>query len=413
MLAGTLHPLQEADIARLQTCCHQAVNWQSFAVLVERHGLIPTTYRNLSTHAAGLVPQPVLAGLREQAERNRQRILQLLGELNRISGWFAQAGIPLCALKGPLLAQRLFGDVALRSSTDLDLLVHPAALGQAEALLFAHGYQRVFPAVALTPRQWQAFQQEWYHYSYVLRGPRVFIEIHWTIAPPELCAPEAVHQMLMRARSLSQSGSRLAALADEDLPTYLLIHGSKHNWVRLKWLVDFAVWMRGAGPLEWQALEVRMGELGLQRVLGQGVLLANQLFEIPLPEALSPAVTQNLKVQRLAEQSTEEILDPSYRGTEFGRQQRLHFILYAMRLKHGWRYKWDTFRNLWMVPYDWQDVPLPDSLFPLYGLLRPLLWLRRWLRHRRQSHTAALPPGAPEAEPRSEAATSQSNQKAR
>ncbi len=392
LLASALHPLQGAEVERLEACCRPDIDWKAYLALVERHHLIPTVYRNLSTHAAVLMPQPVLAGLKERAEQNRRRILQLLVELGHISQWFEQHGILVCALKGPLLSQRLFGDASLRSSTDLDLLIHIETLDQAEALLLEHGCQRVTPAVPLTPRQRQAFQQEWYNNTYFLPGARIYIELHWTIASPDLIAPDAIQQMLSRARPLPQSDNRLHSLADEDLPVYLLVHGSKHNWVRLKWLVDFAAWMRRAEPREWQALQARMEALDLQRLLGQGALLANRLLGAPLPAELPGA--QDAHIHRLVQSSIKAILDPGYRGSEAGKLQRLKQALYAIHLKKGLHYKWNTLWRLWIIPHDWQDVPLPDALFPLYGLLRPFLWLRRMYMHRIAGRTAAQPPKA-------------------
>ncbi|MBI5640167.1 MAG: nucleotidyltransferase family protein, partial [Nitrospirae bacterium] len=64
----------------------------------------------------------------------------------KISQPLTQSGIPVCVLKGPLLAQRLFGDIGLRSSTDLDLLAPHERLLDADALLQEQGCQRISPA---------------------------------------------------------------------------------------------------------------------------------------------------------------------------------------------------------------------------------------------------------------------------
>ncbi len=168
LLASALHPLQEVEITGLQYACRQPIDWAAFIALASRHKLIPTVYHNLSRHVPGLVPQPVLAELKQLAELNRQHIIKILAALNRLSRWFEQADIPLCVLKGPLLAQRLFGDIALRTSSDLDLLIDPASLTQADALLLSHGCQRVLPDVSLAPRQWLAFQRQWYNSTYLI-----------------------------------------------------------------------------------------------------------------------------------------------------------------------------------------------------------------------------------------------------
>lgn len=376
LLASAIYPLQEGERLHLQGCCRPSIDWAAFLALAARHHLIPTVYRNLSVSCAALVSAPFLSQLKEQAELHRQRSLQLLAQLARLSRAFTQAGVPLCTLKGPLLAQRLFGDASLRSSGDLDLLVTPQALAQADSLLLSLGCQRTFPAAPLTPRQWQVFQSEWYNYTYFLPGAQIYIELHWTIASPDLVPPAAVQAMLARLAPLTPAGGGPLTLSEQDLPVYLLAHGAKHNWVRLKWLVDFAAWTRTANSQDWQALQAGLQALGLERILGQALFLCRWLFAAPAPQQVLPSFFDPLAL-RLARRSLAAILNPSYRGLEAGQLQRLSHALYLMQLKKGAGYQWAVLSKVWIIPYDWQDVPLPDALFPLYGLLRPFLWLRR------------------------------------
>jgi hypothetical protein len=53
-------------------------------------------------------------------------------------------------------------------------------------------------------------------------------------------------------------------------------------------------------------------------------------------------------------------------------------VLYLTNLKKSPRYKWEALSKIMLLPEDWQELALPDSLFPLYGLLRPFLWLWRY-----------------------------------
>ena len=370
LLASALHPLQDAEIAGLQSACLPTIDWAAFIALASCHKLIPTVYHNLSRHVPGLVPQPVLAELKQLAELNRQHIIKILAALNRLSRWFEQTNIPLCVLKGPLLAQRLFGDVALRTSSDLDLLIDPTSLSQADALLLSNGCQRVLPDVSLAPRQWLAFQRQWYNSTYFLPELNTYIELHWAIALQDLIAPKAMRQIQARLRPLEQSCSRLYALADEDLPVYLLVHGSKHNWVRLKWLVDFVAWMQTAGDRDWSALQARMADLGLQRLLGQGLLLAHWLFSTPLPESLQPLLASEPAARRLATWSLKAILAPDYAGTETETIDKIRLTFYKLQLKGSLRYKLDT----------------------LYRLVRPLLWMRGYYLRLHRERLAATHP---------------------
>jgi hypothetical protein len=370
--------LQDTEIERLQVCCSPSIDWATFYTLVDRHRLLPTVYRNLSTHALASVPPTVLAGLKERAELNRQRILHQLAELGRISKPFEVEGIQLCALKGPLLAQSLFGDASLRTSKDIDLLVHPQAVMQAEALLLACGYQRSSPGMPLTPRQWRIYQQRWRHFVYYHPQRQVQIELHWALTSTNLVPVQELRQMLSRTQSIALTGASLDVLSEDDLPVSLLIHGSMHSWFRLKLLVDFVVWMRQPVDPDWDGLKTRMGDLGLQRLLAQGVLLANWLFTVPIPETVQSLITAEPAAQHLADRSLKFILNEGIRDEEIGRVFGFMNILYWMKLKKGLRYKWKALiKYIFDSPKDWMDLPLPDTLYPLYWLLRPFLLLKR------------------------------------
>jgi hypothetical protein len=378
LLASALWPLQDREIECLQDSLRAAsFDLETFDALVVRHRLLPTIHRNLSTYASGTVLESVLFGFKERVERSQRLVLYSLAELGRVSKLFEADGIQLCALKGPLLSQRLFGDVSLRTSRDIDLLVHPEAVARAEAVLLAGGYQRSFPTRTLTPHQWQVYMQHWRHFVYYHPQRHIVIELHWALTSTDLFSMQAHRQMLSRARPVALAGAKLYTLSDEDLPVYLLIHGSLHCWIRLKWLVDFVAWMRQATESDWEGLKSRMGDLGLQRLLAQGALLANRLFDAPIPETIQALIQAEPAARSMADRSQKFILDAQITDEEMENVLAIRYIPYWMRLKPGLRYKWNTLIKYTVNPRDWMKLPLPDALYPLYWLLRPFLRLKR------------------------------------
>jgi hypothetical protein len=120
-----------------------------------------------------------------------------------------------------------------------------------------------------------------------------------------------------------------------------------------------------------------MGDLGLQRLLAQGVLLANWLFHTPVPETVQALVEAEPPAQYLANHSQKFILNAGIPDEEIENVLRFRYILYWMRLKKDLRYKWNTLIKYSVNPRDWMVLPLPDALYPLYWLLRPFLRLKR------------------------------------
>jgi hypothetical protein len=375
-----MHPLRPDEVAALRRLCQQTSDWPRLLRLGQRHGLLPLLHHNLKQHAADLLPASILADLQQFNGRNSRPSLQLAAELNRLAGLFAAAGVPLCPLKGPLLAQRLYGDVGLRAMLDLDLLVAEGQFQAAEALLQANGYRREVPRAGLTPLRWRVYRQISHHVVYVHRVSRLRVELHWALSDAALLPPAASAQFLARAHPLGRAG--LLDLSDEDLLAYLVVHGSQHAWTRLKWLSDVAVLLRRDPPPDWSLVYERMAALDLLRPLGQALRLARDLFAWPVPPSFA-ALIEDAAVQALAQQALASIHAGGDVADGERPMPRLRLLRYHLRMKGSWVYAWRVVGQLLFVQDDWDQVTLPDWLFPLYLLLRPFLWLWRAIWPRR------------------------------
>jgi hypothetical protein len=95
--------------------------------ILEWEGLSPTA------SFADCVERSLAAGRRQGA------LLQLVSA--RLVAALGDAGIHVSALKGPLLAEALYGDPGRRLSSDIDLLVPPEQLGSAVDVVRAFGYR--------------------------------------------------------------------------------------------------------------------------------------------------------------------------------------------------------------------------------------------------------------------------------
>jgi hypothetical protein len=105
----------------------------------------------------------------------RARNERLVAELGRLDVLLGRAGIPVLFLKGPLLARRFYDGVGDRASTDLDLLVRPADVERAEALLLGDGYAPAY-RILLSRRLSRHFA---HHFEY--RRDGLPLDLHWAL----------------------------------------------------------------------------------------------------------------------------------------------------------------------------------------------------------------------------------------
>src|SRR5690606_33413903 len=87
-------------------------------------------------------PESVAARLDEAQRRIAERNLRLSRALLDVLDLLTSAGIDALPLKGPVLAQQVYGSVAMRVFGDLDVLVAEARIDEALGVLLEAGYVR-------------------------------------------------------------------------------------------------------------------------------------------------------------------------------------------------------------------------------------------------------------------------------
>jgi hypothetical protein len=281
--------------ARVACLLAGPLDWDRFLGMAERHRLLPLCARHLNRHAAGQVPPEVLLAMRRYAEQNVGRSLLLTGELRTLLRRFEEIGVPALAYKGPVLAQELYGSVALRDVLDLDILVTKQDALRARDVLLERGYRTAGPAGA----GWDSYLLgSGCNFPLVQEATGFVVELHWT---PEPCLPSReVAELWQRLEYVSLAGMEVPTFGRQDLLLLLCLHGCRHMWERLEWLTGVAELLRGCG-VAWDEVLRHAGSLGARRALLLGVTLAHRLLEAPVPDDILRQARADRRTGRLVE----------------------------------------------------------------------------------------------------------------
>ena len=117
--------LNDSRKARVKELATGDLDWDYLLQLADRHGLQPLLYWHLNEVCAASVPERQLQLLRVAFQRVSALNIFLTHELRRLLSLFAENNITAVPYKGPALALQLYGNVALRQFSDLDIMVHP------------------------------------------------------------------------------------------------------------------------------------------------------------------------------------------------------------------------------------------------------------------------------------------------
>ena len=203
-----------------------------------------------------LVPSSVRNRLAYEYKRNTMQMLKLCGEMEQVSQLFNKENIRLLFLKGPHLGHELYGDLSLRTSHDLDILVPPEDFDKAEKLLLEAGYENDNPLpTVLNSRRWREHHGKYFHPE-----KKMIVEIHWRLNPPPSKDP-TFEELWERKQLCSFSHHPLFMLGEEDLYMFLIKHGARHGWFRLRWLLDIQqLIQKQEADKQWKSLFLKKGD---------------------------------------------------------------------------------------------------------------------------------------------------------
>jgi hypothetical protein len=362
MLACARVRLEERDRGELLESLQEPLDWERVAWLAEWHGLRPLLARHLvQPGVSGLVPRAALVDLMAQAEAVARDNRAMRAELERLLGILAHECIRVLPYKGPTLGLRAYSDLALREFGDLDLLVPREHVQRARDVLCAAGYRREYE---LAPAIEDAFVAASHQYHLVVRSHARghLVELHWRSD-----AHFAVERLGDEGWwSTTQEVDGIPTLSDEDLVLLLCIHGAKHAWASLGWLVDVAELLRGDCSVDWDHLLARAGRMGCTRRVGLAMHLAAALLHAPVPDALR-ALAADGSATRAAASLMGPMLASAPRKPTSWEILRFSQSLHQRPLD-GLR---DVYQALFLPSLvEWTRWPLPKALFFAYPALR-------------------------------------------
>ncbi|MHC1688632.1 MAG: nucleotidyltransferase family protein [Methanothrix sp.] len=371
--------------ARLEARLAQGPDWDSLLRLANRHGVMPLLYRSISKNCPQAVPQEWLRRLMLQYMQNAARNMKMTGELLRILDALKEAGIKAVPLKGPVLAQQVYGDVALRQFSDLDIMVVPVDVETALGIIQTRGY-KCEHELSLSKRR--SLQKTVHHHYLLNRESGIVIELHWTIAPSYYGLKADAALILNRAKQASVMGKDLNIISQEDTLMLLCQHGTKHTWEKLSWICDLAGLVTGES-IRLSSAEKREDEADAERVILIGILLVNELLGIEVPVDLRLRARGDRALVDFACQATKLLFLDSNGHKDLRKMQIDRSILYMSLYRSSCK-KACYFIGMITNP---ADIDLgragpPDSMLPFYRLVKLLRmtvtyggafcsWLRR------------------------------------
>jgi hypothetical protein len=346
------------------------IDWKLFYRHVNKHRVLPVVYKNMRTFSADQIDDSVMTALKKKSMQSTGHSLKLSSELVRIAGILNEQEIRFLSLKGPLLSLALFGDMNIRISKDLDLMIDLADLERTDKLLIESGYRRIMPSEIPTGKSRAIFFKNNHHYSY-MNDLHVNIELHWKF--DYLVFDTAFSRIWEARRTLQVNRTQFYVMNAEEEFLYYVYHGAGHGWNRLRWLSDVAE-MIDSNNFDWSIIIKRADQLQMKHALFQAMILCRELMNTTIPEMLAFDVDESRRGRKLAFMAIPIILDTD--ESHQVRNIKKYTICFLTGLSPKIRYLLMHFDPL---DEDIQSIKVSDKFFFLYYVVRPFNWMKRRL----------------------------------
>lgn len=279
-------------------------DWDELVVTALVLGLGPLLHDRLTSEDSlrSIVPPLALAKLAVNRKAHAVRHAVIARQLSEVLVQARSRRIPVIALKGVVLAERVYRDPALRPMNDIDLLVEPEHLSALERVLESLGYRgkrrdpTVGPGVV---KHTSTFLRDGAaprtKNPYLSTAGECMIEPHQSLEERWFgLSVDITPGLFVRAVEVTLAGQPCLSLDPEDLLLHLVVHFSFNlimGQPTMVQLADLPIVIERAPP-DWSRFIDRAIERGAAAHAACALTLAKKLLGARVPEEVLSRLEQ-------------------------------------------------------------------------------------------------------------------------
>jgi hypothetical protein len=361
------------------------INWPVVWTLALRHRVVPVMADRIK-HLDLVIPNDIAVLMTTNVQQNLYKGLKQAAELVRLTQLFDKHHISFVVFKGIALIKLVGLDLHQRHHGDIDLLLTEVGdVWKADEHLRNAGYKRLNPPenLQLHDKQKKIYLNFSKDLVYWHPQSKIQLELHYRLFNNAYTLPTDIQKIRENHTYIKLNNIDIPVMNKSDYLFYSLVHGSISQWFRLKWLCDVSFISNNGKDYNCAAALEKVSLLGIERMVGQGLKLSNNLLSIPIPLSVKE-VAEERNANCLYSFALESILSDESQHVEnvtgpIDKFKTLYrgFINYDLLLRSDLMYKIKLAQGKFTVHSDWLTLHLPRQLFFLYYPLRPFLWLKR------------------------------------
>jgi len=316
------------DIDAFRALCSSVPDWARAIDCAREQGVLAVLLHYVRD-ANVEIPGSLLQAARRHCTIEQLWTSQVASALAEALPRLNAEGIKGVALKGPVLAERLYPDAALRPCIDLDLLVDAGQLEAANTVLEALGYRGQTGPGADYARAYE-------HHVHFERPNTPTVELHFRLYAGFGTALGARDALDRATIVRTAAGAPVGVLAPEDEVLYLALHATGHSYVRLLWLYDLKLMLRQFANLDWALVADRAQRSGVLSAVAFTCEVLRDRLGVPAPSASQLGMSPGMR-WRFARRLLPTVMKPTARSAWENLESLVFTSLLCDRWSAGFR----------------------------------------------------------------------------
>jgi hypothetical protein len=350
---------------------HEHIEWNRVFLKAIRHKMLAFMQRAIAERAE----TKRMAATSTLASMNRRLAMYTLDRAERLKAIVSRMsddGITVVPYKGIAISQQLYGNIAMRPPGDIDIVVLPKDARHAKEIILEMGYHLSFPI----DEDAQDYRLRNRYCEEFIGHGGVDVELHWAFTNQDIRFSIDMDGLFGRLETIDVAGMPMKAFSKPDLLLILAVHGAKHHWECLEYILQIAVIVRDTPEMDWDGVFDHARETGAYRKVLLALRLAHELLGAPLPPDVEQRVYADRRVASVARQVPTLLEEPLQTEDDLGSSASDIFHLHLQdTLADRMRYLY--FRATTpSQPENWRIIRAGKYLIPAHAFIRPfrLAW---------------------------------------
>jgi len=294
--------IDQGTTKKIQEILSPDLNWAYFLQKTKDERVCSLIYKALSKiqDAEKILPENILQDLRNIYYSTAKRNILIFQTLQEILQAFKKKGIRTIVFKGIVLAESVYGDIAARSMSDLDILINRQDIKRADKVLEDFNYTRPFGVKDFSKVSFNLYRNSILYKNF--NGYPKYIHLYWHIL--NLCPYDKdilqkidMDKIWREAVDINLGGIKTRTFSLCHQLIYLCMHALNDSFRSLILLCDINEFLRiNKETLNWSKLIEEAYLFGLSKYTYYSLYVVSIFFGVYIPEF----VFKRLKPKRIS-----------------------------------------------------------------------------------------------------------------